>query len=83
MTKQKELVRAVCYKTVEPTVYNKGTQWETTCDEFLAYLTYETLEDVQAECERLNAEKPNALWNGRPVDWTQVAYFYAVEQEDC
>lgn len=27
----------VCYKTKEPVIYNKGTQWETTCDTFLSF----------------------------------------------
>lgn len=25
----------ICYKSVKPSVYNKGTKWETTCNRFL------------------------------------------------
>ena len=78
----KKMIRTINYKTNEPTVYNKGTQWEKQCDEFLAYITNGSIEDAQAECEKLNAEKLSKLWNGRKVDWTKIAFFFASEQED-
>ena len=28
-------IYGVCYTTKEPVVYNKGTQWEKTCSDFL------------------------------------------------
>lgn len=72
----------VCYKTVEPTYYNKGTKWEKTCDEFLAYYTYKTIEEAKKEVEEMNANHPAVDACGNPIDWTKVAYFFVDEQEE-
>ena len=78
---EKRMVTVVCYKLKEPVVYNKGTVYESKCDHFLAYQTYETLEEAKKICEILNKTKPATLWNGEPIDWTQVEKFYADRQE--
>lgn len=72
----------ICYKTTEPTYYNKGTKYEKTCDTFLAYYTYKTVEEAQTECDKLNTEHPEKLWNGERIDWTKIAYFFVSEQEE-
>ena len=72
----------ICYKTTEPTYYNKGTENEKACDTFLAYYTYKTIEEAQAECDKLNAEHPEKLWNGERINWAKVAYFFINEQEE-
>ena len=71
----------ICYKTKVPTIYNKGTKYESSCDEFLAYYTAKTKEKAQIECDELNNTKPNKLWNGREIDWNKIDYFYVDEQD--
>ena len=73
----------ICYKTKEPVYYNKGTKWEKTEDEFLAYYCrYENPEKATAEVKRINTEKPDKLPNGQKIDWNKVAYFFINEQPD-
>ena len=76
------MTNTICYKTKEPTYYNKGTKWEKTCDEFLAYYTCKNDKEAQEEVKRLNAEKPATLWNGEPIDWTKIDYFFVNKQEE-
>lgn len=71
----------VCYKTIKPVVYNKGTKYETTCDTFLSYYTSKTIKEAQSDCDKINVEKPLYLWNGQKIDWNEIDYFYADEQE--
>ena len=70
---------AICYKEKTPTVYNKGTIYETSCDTFLAYYTYKSLEEGQKDAERINREKPEKLWNGSPALCDERTY-YAIDQ---
>ena len=72
----------ICYKTITPTYYNKGTKWEKTCDEFLAYYTYKTVEEANREVEEMNANHPTKDACGNPIDWTEIAYFFVSEQEE-
>lgn len=71
----------ICYKVKTPVYYNKGTKWEKTCDVFLAYVTFKKLDAAKEEVEKLNSEKPAKLWNGTAIDWNNVEYFFANEQE--
>ena len=71
----------ICYKTKKPTIYNKGTKYEKTCDTFLSYYTYKTKQDAQLECNELNTIKPHRLWNGKIIDWNIIDYFFVDEQE--
>ena len=75
------MVTAICYKTKEPVYYNKGTKNEKTCDHFLSYLTWKDEKAAQEEVDKLNAEKPNTLWNGIKVDWNTVDHFFVNIQE--
>lgn len=72
----------ICYKTINPVYYNKGTKWEKTCDTFLAYYTYKTREAAEQEVAEMNANHPAKLWNGEPIDWEKIAYFFVDEQEE-
>lgn len=72
----------ICYKTIEPTYYNKGTKWEKTCDEFLAYYTNKSVEEALEEVKEMNASHPTKDGCGNPIDWTKVAYFFVNEQEE-
>jgi len=63
----------ICYKVRKP-MFN--------CDHFLAYYTSKTLEQAQAEAEKMNSEKPDKLFNGQSIDWNNVIEFYADRQEE-
>lgn len=65
----------ICYKVKKAIPF-------TNCDHFLAYMTWKTVEEAQKDAEKLNREKPATLWNGLPIDWDTVDYFYADSQED-
>lgn len=73
----------VCYKTKEPVIYNKGTQWETTCDTFPSFYMgrFSPLEEAIKMCKELNENKPLKLWNGKDIDWNKIDFFYVDEQE--
>lgn len=67
---------AYMYKTSKPTTYNPGTPYEHTVDTFLALVSYtKTFEQVQAECDQLNREKPERLWNGELAYCNERTYF--------
>lgn len=72
----------VCYKTRQPVIYNKGTQWETRCDTFLSYYTYKSVIDAQREVDEINQTKPVNDPCGRPIDWDSIEYFFVDEQEE-
>lgn len=74
------LYNTICYKTKVPTIYNKGTEWEKSCDTFLLCYFYGTDEEVQAEIDRLNAEKPNTTTGGVMIDWTNIDHLFLHRQ---
>lgn len=75
------MMTTINYKTTEPTVYNKGTEWEKTCDTFLAYYTCKTIEEAKVDVDEMNRTHPTHAGNGEPIDWNKVAYFFVDEQE--
>ena len=68
----------ICYKSVKPSVYNNGTKWETTCDEFLLCQcsSKETAEQVLADLTA-NPEKIAKF----SVNPTEVASLFINYQE--
>lgn len=75
------MMNTICYKTTNPTVYNKGTKWEKTCDTFLAYYTHKNDTDAQAEVDRLNIEKPEFLPTGEAALCNERTYFVNKQEE--
>lgn len=76
------MANALCYKTKNPVVYNKGTKWEKQDDEFLAmYVSYNDIK-AQAIANDLNKNKPAMLPNGRPIDWNEIDYFFINKQDE-
>ena len=71
----------ICYKLKNPVIYNKGTKWERGYDTFLAYQTYKPLYEAELEADDLNMDMPETLWNGERIDWDNIDYFFAQEQE--
>lgn len=72
----------VCYKTKKPVYYNKGTKWEKTCSDFLAYYTFKSVADAEIEVAEINATRPEKLWNGEPINWEEIDHFYVSQQEE-
>lgn len=75
------MMTTICYRTIEPTIYNKGTEYEKSNDTFLAYYTHKSIEEATTEVETLNATKPSTLFNGQKIDWNEVKEFFVDEQE--
>lgn len=71
----------ICFRTINPIYYNKGTEWETACDHFLAYYTNKTIEEAKKEVEEMNRNHPDKDAHGLPIDWTTVKEFFVSEQE--
>ena len=71
----------ICFRTINPVYYNKGTKWETSCDHFLAYYTYKTVEEAKREVEEMNKNHSEKDGIGLPIDWTVVKEFFVSEQE--
>lgn len=69
MLNNTRLETTICYKTV------KG-------DTYLAYYTYKTEQQAQAEVDNLNTNRPAKLWNGEHIDWTNVVEFFVYTQEE-
>lgn len=49
-------------------------------EHFLTYYSYCSDEIVQKEVDTLNSEKPDKLFNGLPIDWEKIEYFYVSKQ---
>lgn len=81
MTNNKNLRTVICYKQNEPTVYNKGTKWETSEDTFLAYYTYKTKDEAQKEVDEINTNKPEKLFNGEQAKCNERIYFVSEQEE--
>ena len=58
----------ICYKTNEPVYYNKGTEWEKTCDTFMAHPFYGTKEQAEKRVKEYNENKP--------AQYKDAKYFY-------
>ena len=75
------MMTTICYRTIEPTIYNKGTDFEKRCDELLAYYTCKSIEEATTEVETLNTTKPSTMFNGEKIDWNNIKEFFVDEQE--
>ena len=76
-------IPVICYKTKTPTVYNRGTRYEKTCDTFLAGYGEKTPEENKAFVKELNSnpEKFAQYCAEMRIPVHTVAYFYHYEQE--
>lgn len=68
----------ICYKLKQPIVYNYGMRYETSENSFLSYYTTGNLDDARAE---LNKHRSLHNCCGHPINWDDISYFYADEQE--
>lgn len=75
------MATVICYKTNKPTIYNKGTVYETSCDTFIAYYTFKTVDEAQKEVDEINRTKPERLWNGELARCDERTYFVSEQVE--
>lgn len=71
----------LCYKAKTPTIYNKGTQYESKCDEFLLCYLYHKDDEAQALCDELNKTRPDN-YQGIKIDWNKIDYLFINKQEE-
>lgn len=76
------MMNVVCYKMKEPVVYNKGTQWESSCDTFLYQYVYGSKENAQALVDTLNQMLKDGVVKYNGLDMTKIAKFYPSRQEE-
>ena len=70
----------VCYTTKEPIVYNKGTQWEKTCSDFLFI---QANKDNSTELvDKLNAMLAEGVEKYELLDMTKIDHFYLDKSEE-
>lgn len=69
IVKEQKLYNTICYKS---------RRW----GNCLAYYAYISDDAAQAEADKLNAEKPAKLFNDKPIDWTDVEYFFVNKQPE-
>lgn len=51
-------------------------------EKYLAYYTYKTTEEAQKEVDKINAEKPEKLWNGEKINWEETEKFFVGQQKE-
>ena len=73
-------IYGLCYTTKEPIVYNKGTQWEKTCSDFLFM---QANKDNGTELvDKLNAMLAEGVEKYELLDMTKIDHFYLAESEE-
>lgn len=70
----------ICYRTNEPTYYNKGTKYETSCSDFLAFYSYLSVEEAQKVVDKINNEKPERLPYTNELAKCNERFYYVDEQ---
>lgn len=75
-------MNTLCYETKVPTIYNKGTKFESQCNTFLlCYLNGYNDEQAQQVCDELNEKRPNK-WHGIEIDWSNIDHLFVNKQEE-
>lgn len=73
-------IYGVCYTMKEPVVYNKGTQWEKTCSDFLFV---QARKDNGTELvNKLNAMLAAGVEKYELLDMTKIDHFYLDKSEE-
>ena len=73
-------IYGVCYTTKEPIVYNKGTQWEKTCSDFLFI---QANKDNGTELvDKLSTMLAEGVKKYELLDMTKIDHFYLAESEE-
>lgn len=73
-------IYGVCYTTKEPVVYNRGTQCEKTCSDFLFV---QARKDNGTELvDKLNALLAEGVEKYELLDLTKIDHFYLAQSEE-
>ena len=73
-------IYGVCYTTKEPVVYNKGTQWEKTCSDFL--FIQANKDNGMELVDKLNTMLAEGVEKYELLDMTKIDHFYLAESEE-
>ena len=73
-------IYGVCYTTKEPVVYNKGTQWEKTCSDFL--FVQANKDNGTELVDKLNTMLAEGVEKYELLDMTKIDHFYLAESEE-
>ena len=73
-------IYGVCYTTKEPVVYNKGTQWEKTCSDFL--FVQANKDNGTELVNKLNAMLTEGVKKYERLDMTKIDHFYLDKSEE-
>ena len=76
------MMNTICYKTKEDVVYNKGTKYETKCNEFLYKYTYKDKEKANAEIDALNEMLKAGVEKYDGLEMNNIKEFFLNEQEE-
>lgn len=76
------LMNTICYKQKVPTVYNRGTKYEKSCDDFLYQYVCGNDEYAQKVADELNLMLKEGVERRDNLDMTNIAYFYVHKQEE-
>ena len=84
------IVNTVCYKTISPIYYNKGTEHEKSCDEFLLRYAPFDLEKAKNYIKLLNElleakdfpKLRKAIYDNYNVNLENIKYFFLSAQEE-
>ena len=73
-------IYGVCYTTKEPVVYNRGTQWEKTCFDFL--FVQANKDNGTKLVDKLNTMLAEGVEKYELLDMTKIDHFYLAESEE-
>lgn len=72
---------AICYKTINPIIYNEGTKYEKREYTFLRHFVYTIEEDAEMYVNELNNNHPEYDSMNHKINWNEIEYFFWHEQE--
>ncbi len=73
-------IYGVCYTMKEPVVYNRGTQWEKTCSDFL--FMQANRDNGTELVDKLNAMLAEGVEKYELLDMTKIDHFYLDKSEE-
>ena len=73
-------IYGVCYTTKEPIVYNKGTQWEKACSDFLFMQAHKVY--CTKLVYKLNTMLAEGVEKYELLDMTKIDHFYLDKSEE-
>lgn len=79
------MINTICYKLKTPQVYNRGTPYEKSCDEFLVCYGFDSDEENERFVDKLNndicAKEQFIAEKRMPYKANEIDYFFSHKQE--